>query len=280
MARPIKQGLDYFPLNVNCNDKIALIEAEFGLSGFAVIVKLFQRIYGERGYYCEWTDEVALLFSHKIGLGGKAVSEIVSAAIRRGIFNKDLFDKYHILTSEGIQKRYFEAVNRRKQIEIKSEYLLVQCVLFSENVDNNNDNVNINVAKQDNNPQRKVNKIKENKIKLNKTISTPDDKKIEQVLSIYERTGRARPDEIDGVVKRNIAIDINNGVDFYELFNKVAKSTFLRESKWCTFDWIVRPDNVGKILSGRYDDKPKSQKEERRTTTYDLAQIEALDEFK
>ena len=78
MARPIKNGLDYFPMDVVCNDKIELIEAEFGLTGFATVVKLFQKIYGERGYYCEWTDEVALLFGKKNGLGSNVVSEIVA----------------------------------------------------------------------------------------------------------------------------------------------------------------------------------------------------------
>ena len=90
MARPTKSGIDYFPLDTVLDTKFELIEAEFGLTGFAVVVKLFQKIYGEQGYYCEWTDEVALLFAHKCG-GGNAVSEIVSASIKRGIFDKGMY---------------------------------------------------------------------------------------------------------------------------------------------------------------------------------------------
>lgn len=129
----MKSGLEYFPLDVHMDDKIALIEAEFGLTGFAVIVKLYQKIYST-GYYCEWTNEVALLFGKKIGLGGNAVSEIVKAAIKRGIFDKDLFDKYHVLTSEGIQKRYFEAVSRRKKVEVEKAYLLLRNTQVFKNV--------------------------------------------------------------------------------------------------------------------------------------------------
>lgn len=121
----MKSGIDWFPLDVSLDEKFELIEAEFGLTGFAVIVKLFQRIYGQQGYYCEWTNEVALLFGRYCGLGGNVVSEIVSAAIRRGIFDQMLYDRYHILTSAGIQERYFEAVSRRKSVEVKREYLLV-----------------------------------------------------------------------------------------------------------------------------------------------------------
>ena len=118
-------GIPYFPLDTHLDEKFQLIEAEFGITGFGVVVHLLQEIYGGQGYYLEYTTEVALLFARKIGLGGSAVSEIVEASIRRGIFDKDLFKKYHILTSTGIQKRYFTAVIRRKKIEVKKEYLLI-----------------------------------------------------------------------------------------------------------------------------------------------------------
>ena len=35
MARPIKAGLDYFELDCHMDEKVELIEAEFGLKGFA-----------------------------------------------------------------------------------------------------------------------------------------------------------------------------------------------------------------------------------------------------
>ncbi|WP_368644678.1 Lin1244/Lin1753 domain-containing protein [Alkalibacterium putridalgicola] len=42
MARPLQTGLTYFPLDVSIDqdDKIALIESDFGLEGFAVTIKL------------------------------------------------------------------------------------------------------------------------------------------------------------------------------------------------------------------------------------------------
>ena len=72
-----KSGIDYFPLDVVLDEKFELIEAEYGLTGFGVIVRLLQEIYGKAGYYIEWTTEVALLFARKVGLGGNVVSEIV-----------------------------------------------------------------------------------------------------------------------------------------------------------------------------------------------------------
>ena len=169
MARPCKSGIDYFPLDVSMNDSVKLIEAEFGLIGFAVVVKLWQKIYGGNGYYCEWTEEVALLFSRELGLGGNAVSEIISAALRRGLFDKRLFEKYKILTSQGVQKRYFEAVERRKGLEVQKQYLLINAANYSINVNNNPINVCNNEENVCNNPQIKEKKSKLNKTKLNKT---------------------------------------------------------------------------------------------------------------
>lgn len=160
----MNSGIPFVPLDVTLDDKFALIEAEFGLKGFAVIVKLFQKIYGFQGYYCEWTEDVALLFAKDNGLSGNAVSEIVKAAIKRGIFDSGLFEKYQILTSHGIQKRYLKAADRKARIELLEEYLLVK-------VDQNKKNVAVlskNVTETDKNvTDLSVNKIKQNEIKLN-----------------------------------------------------------------------------------------------------------------
>jgi hypothetical protein len=160
----MKDGVEYFPLDVSLDEKFELIEAEFGLTGFAVVVKLYQRIY-QHGYYCEWTNEVALLFGHRIGLGSNVVSEIVNASIRRGIFDESMFDKYHILTSRGIQERYFEAVIRRKCVKVKKAYLLVNVtqILNEDNILWVNDNINpVNAS---NNFQSRV---KESRVKKSK----------------------------------------------------------------------------------------------------------------
>ena len=151
-----KSGIDYFPLDVNLNAKFELIEAEFGLTGFGVVVHLLQEIYGKAGYYIEWTEEVALLFARKVGLGGSVVSEIIEASIRRGMFDKEKYDKYHVLTSKGIQERYFEAVSRRKTLEVDYNILLVDAAQILPNVDIRAKNVNILSENADISKQSKV----------------------------------------------------------------------------------------------------------------------------
>lgn len=137
-------GLNWFPLDTVLDTKIQLIEAEFGLKGFAVIVKLFQLIYGEQGYYCEFTEEVQLLFSKNNQLGYDFVSELIAASVRRGIFDADLYNRYRVLTSKGIQKNYARVANRRVQTDIKAEYLLVSDTVFSKSVNINRDSASRN----------------------------------------------------------------------------------------------------------------------------------------
>lgn len=132
MARPIKQGLDYFPLDTVLDSKIELIEARYGLKGFAIIVKLYQYIYRELGYYCEWTNDVQLVFAKRNGVGAGCVSEIVNTAIKRDIFDEEMYNKYSILTSKGIQQRYVDA-KRNGYERICREHLLISVPKNEEN---------------------------------------------------------------------------------------------------------------------------------------------------
>ena len=121
----MKNGLDWFPLNVYPDERIELIEAEFGVAGFAVVVKLLQRIYGGEGYFCKWYPDVRLLFSRACGLRPETVEEILQAALKRGIFDEELFKEHAILTSETIQRNYFAAVARRKETALREDFLLI-----------------------------------------------------------------------------------------------------------------------------------------------------------
>ena len=174
MARPLKEGVDYFSLDCYMDDKIKMIQAEFGLKGFAIVVKLWQTIYREHGYYCEWNEEKKLLFASEegAGCGPGLINEIVQACIRRDIFSKKLFDKYQILTSRGIQKRYLSITAKRKKAEMKKEYSLVEVAHNSINDDNNRVNVGKNQVNSVDNTQSKV---KESKVNNNAPASASSD---------------------------------------------------------------------------------------------------------
>ena len=179
MARPQKTGLEYFPLDVDIDqdDKIQLIEARFGITGFAIVIKLFMKIYKE-GYYYKWTEKEQLLFSKRINVDINLVNDVINECIKWGLFDSTLYEKYKILTSKGIQRRYLEATGRRKQVELIKEYCLIDSSKYSNVVFVSINSVNVNNNPQsdkvndDINPKSKVkeSKVKESKVEESKHI--------------------------------------------------------------------------------------------------------------
>ena len=124
MARPQKAGLDYFALDVKMNDKVELIEALHGIEGFAILVKLYQKIYSE-GYFYEWGEKEQILFCNGVSVDRNKVVSIVSDCIKWDIFDKRLYETYGILTSKRIQNQYISATYKRVNVEMIEEYLLI-----------------------------------------------------------------------------------------------------------------------------------------------------------
>ena len=162
-GRQNKVGLDYFELDCHMDEKVRLVQAEYGLKGFAVFVKLLQEIYGGYGYYCEWTQDRELLFASENGLNGgsqQLLGDIVEACIRRNIFSERLFKEYGILTSSGVQKQYLKATVKREVVELKKEYLLISVPVNRKNVVINSISSGINDISDTGNAQSRVEKSK------------------------------------------------------------------------------------------------------------------------
>lgn len=157
MARPNKEGLDYFPFDVDffSDEKIGSISGEFGIKGEITAIKLLCAIY-RNGYFILWND--ALKMSLLRGLPGislELLEQIVTRLVRWGFFEQTLFSTVSVLTSKGIQERYFKAIKRRKDSS-NYPYLLVNVDNNKVNISNNDINVNTNPIKE-----RKGNKNRE-----------------------------------------------------------------------------------------------------------------------
>ncbi|MDQ0459092.1 DUF4373 domain-containing protein [Clostridium sardiniense] len=196
MARPQKTGLDYFPLDVDIDqdDKVALIEAQHGIKGFAIVIKLLMKIY-KNSYFYEWTEKEQLLFSKRVNVDINSVNVIINDCVKWNLFDSKLYKDYKILTSDGVQRRYLEAVGRRQKVKINKKYLLlddetvnVYKNLVIVDINNDLDEVNSNI-----NPQSKV---KESKVKETKGEEKEEAEKLEPLIfpspiheSIYKLVG-------------------------------------------------------------------------------------------
>ena len=124
----MKRGLDFFSFDVDFFDdeKIQYVSARFGIKGEVCAIRLLTRIY-RNGYFLKWDEDAPYLFAKVAGNGftPDLVNGIVDELAKRGFFDKALLNSFGVLTSHGIQQRYFKACERRKKIEVDERLLLV-----------------------------------------------------------------------------------------------------------------------------------------------------------
>lgn len=163
MARPVKDGLDYFPLDVGIFDDEILIgiSGDFGTKGELAVIKLLCAVY-QKGYFIVWNDLMQAKIAKQLDSSKDLVNQIVARLVEWQFFDKDLFNSAKVLTSVNIQNRYFEAIKRRKS---------PKPTLYVINVDINTSS---DVVNDDINTQSKVNKSKVNEIKEPITNATND----------------------------------------------------------------------------------------------------------
>ena len=211
MARPTKQGLDYFPLDCYFLDdiKIRKILKSNGAGAIGALVDLLGNIYRDEGYYMRWDDDICFLVADKVGTSEASVQEIVIKAVQVDLFDKKMFDEYQILTSKGIQKRFFEAVKRRQEVNIILEYILLENINDYSNIKKesltqlNGVNVNNNSQNVYSNEQSKVKESKVKKSKVNNHDEQADDQgtTLQSVILFWqENIGMASSHEQENLI--------------------------------------------------------------------------------
>jgi hypothetical protein len=243
MARPQKEGIDYFPVDTVMDDEVDLIEAEYGLIGFAVLIKLYQKIY-KHGYYYPWTEKELLLFSKKISVDRNTVASIVSDCIKWDLFSKKMYETYSILTSRGIQKRYINAIYKRTAVEVYKEYLLVDVsgkknITLTKVSDIRNEDTSI--VSDSKSTQSKVNKIKVKDKKICGQNFIPPT--LEQVKE-YCR-------------ERNNSVNADKWHDFYTAKNWMIGKNKMKDWKAAVRTWEKNSKQQGKrpAQSGNYSQR-------------------------
>jgi len=126
MARPLKTGIDYFPLDVDffVDEKIVAVNYEFGIKGEIAVIHLLCAIY-RNGYFIEWNEQLLNKLNRELpGVSVGLLKMIVERLVKWGFFDQNLFYSSSILTSRGIQKRYFEVTRKRKSKHASFPYLI------------------------------------------------------------------------------------------------------------------------------------------------------------
>lgn len=274
MARPTKQGVDYFPLDVQFDDKIELLIAEKGATALSVLITAWQLTYQNEGYYIKWSNDLFLLIKRRLMLDEAEIESILTAAIKRNIFNSELFKKYNILTSKAIQTRYFLAAKKKRAVSVVENYLChgvsvgENCVTIGINdgektlKEEVKEEIKVKV-----NGNAEVKGVSDSKNSSSSDVSARKNVPYQEIVDLYHkllptlRRVEKLSKERKGYIRQRWLEDMPSLRQWENFFNHVSQSAFLMgrtqgSSGQAPFqadlEWITRPNNFIKIAEGKY----------------------------
>lgn len=127
MARPRLVGLSYMPHDTNPDDDegFAYILAKYEALGYTTWFRLLERIYRGEGYFIRWTNRSSVINAKKFFTTAEQLDEIIATMVEEGLFDATIWAEKQILTSRGIQRRYFNGVLKRAEARFRSDLIVV-----------------------------------------------------------------------------------------------------------------------------------------------------------
>lgn len=221
MPRPLKVGLDYFPLDVNffSNKKIKALRRAFGATGIAVYLNILCRVYSS-GYYYRFTSEEDLVadIAEDVSNGRfrsviACVADVIRHLIENGIIDKTFYERDLVITGKAMQEQYALSASKAKRKIDFGIYQLVDVLptipenkVSSEETPVNSEETPVN---SEFSTQSKVNKNKENITLQQQTDTRARDGEIEpipnalDVLAYFSKYGIEDGDQIDRFISYN-----------------------------------------------------------------------------
>ena len=124
MARPIREGFDYFPLDTTVftdDSRIRALMYRFGADGFTIYCYLLCRIYREHGYYVVYDEDLEYSIAGDTCVQIGKVRQVMIYLCRRDLLTKvTVTQPLHgvdYLTGAGIQRR-FQMVSKSRKREV------------------------------------------------------------------------------------------------------------------------------------------------------------------
>ena len=122
MARPKKEGMDYFPHDTDAvnDEKIEALRLLYGNDGYAFYFILLERIYRTKEFELDVSDaETQQILARKVGVNLEVFQQMLETSLKRGCFDREEYENRGVLTSEGIQKRAGVVVEKREKMRNK-----------------------------------------------------------------------------------------------------------------------------------------------------------------
>lgn len=125
-----KTGIDFAGWDVTMFDndpKIDKLLCSKGWIGFSVYFWLCMKAYGTEGYFYRWCYDDCASTARKMGSGISAltVQETVDYCLQISLFDEGRFVKWKILTSKGIQRRFWCVLQKRRVKKVYREFWML-----------------------------------------------------------------------------------------------------------------------------------------------------------
>jgi hypothetical protein len=166
MARPKKQGLDYFPHDTDAmnDEKLEIMQLLYGNDGYAFYFKMLERIYRSPELMLDISDaETKKVMIKKCDVDEMMFDMMMQSCIKHGLFDASLFHEHGLITSDGIIKRAEIVLSKRQKMRQRYENQGVG-VSDAETQQKHSRNTAEMMSET---PQSKVKKSKEKKSKVN-----------------------------------------------------------------------------------------------------------------
>ncbi len=129
MARPVRDGFDYFPLDVDffSDPKIRGIIAHYGTDGVVVYLYLVCAAFRDKGYYAAMNEDLVDGMLLDLKMKEDRWREICKFLLSRKLIDGELM-KQGVASSRGMQRRYQEMIRsraRKKSVKVNPSYWLL-----------------------------------------------------------------------------------------------------------------------------------------------------------
>lgn len=252
MARPTSRGVDYFPLDVGfiSDIKVKKIIMSCGPQSIAVLIYILSTIYKEEGYYMKATDDETSLIAFDTMLTNDYIKEVIQKSCEVDFFSLNMFKKYKILTSIGIQNRYLKITERRKNNSIEPSYCIHRAdnnpvqeeLLYTEtpvNVTETPVYVNKSTQRKEKKRKESISYIQSSNLDILENKKSDDD--IKKIYNLYmSKIGVMSPvikERLDDLIESYGEAAVVNGIEVTQSYGgttigyleKVVQSTVVKE---------------------------------------------------
>jgi len=244
MARPQKEGLDYFPHDTDAvnDEKLEALRALHGNDGYAFYFILLERIYRSPNMEIDISDaETIQVLARKVSVTTEKFEEIMKTALKWRCFDVEKYRNHHILTSNGIKKRALPVIEKREKMRLTYQKEQVSTPIPATETQNKPDKV-------------KESKVK-NIIKDDKKLSSPIGENVKVVFGELDKIRGYRPPK-----RKAEAASIIRMLKTYTSEQIISSYKFMKQDKfWYDKELFMMSveSQIGAIVSRKKKDAVK-----------------------